>query len=86
MFVTKHTERYLLNMSHPEMDALRRVFAAGMLVLEGEDGDGLWSNYTKGERITIGRWQRRDPLELVTGPRAITRRRRRRQAALSSVA
>lgn len=89
MFITKHPNRYLLNMSHPEMDALRRVIAAGMLVLEGEDGDGLWANYTDSERKIIGRWRRRDPLEL-TGPRAnIKRQRRRRQALkapLSSVA
>ena len=90
MFVTKHPERYLLNMSHPEMDALRRVLSAGMLTLEGEDGDGLWAHYSPSERSIIGRWQRRDPLEL-TGPRAIRKRQRRQKkdavtAPLSSAA
>jgi hypothetical protein len=87
MFVTKHPHRYLLNMSHSEMDALRRVISAGMLLLEGEDGDGLWSTFSPGERMVIGRWQRRDPTQ-PTGPRSVRKRRKRQplKAPLSSVA
>jgi hypothetical protein len=85
MFVTKHPNRYLINMSHGEMDALRRVVNAGILLLEGEDGEGLWSSFSVPERMIVGRWQRRDPLEL-TGPRrqqVEIRRRRKRKAKLS---
>jgi hypothetical protein len=87
MFVTKHPNRYLVNMSHGEMDALRRVISAGMLLLEGEDGDGLWANFSPGEKMVIGRWRRRDPMQ-PTGPRSVKKRRRTQpvKTPLSSVA
>jgi hypothetical protein len=87
MFVVKHPNRYLVNMSHGEMEALRKLINAGMFLLEGEDGDGLWSTLSPGERMVIGRWQRRDPTQ-PTGPRSVRKRRRTQplKTPLSSVA
>jgi hypothetical protein len=68
MFVTKHPNRYLVNMSHDEMHTLRKLINAGFLLLEGEDGDGMWRHFTLAERKVIGHWRRKDPTQ-PTGPR-----------------
>lgn len=68
MFVTKHPSRYLVNMNHREMEVLRKVVDAGLLLLEGEDESGLWATFTQGHKITLGKWGG-NPLAEITGPR-----------------
>ena len=82
MFVTENPNRYLINMSHHEMAAMRKLFNAAFLMLEGEGEEGLWANMSIGEKNAIGRWMRRDPLQ-PTGPR---RQRLAKKKALSPVA
>jgi hypothetical protein len=65
MYVTENPNRYLINLSHNEMAALRKLLNAGFLVLEG---DGLWASFTIAERKAVSRWLRRDPTQ-PTGPR-----------------
>jgi hypothetical protein len=68
IFVIKDPNLYLINTSRTEMEALRKVVNAGLLVLEGEDEDGLWANFTVAERKAVGHWNG-NPLDTVTGPR-----------------
>ena len=45
-----------IEVSENEMSALRKVINAGMLLLEGEDEDGLWADFTSGERKAMSYW------------------------------
>jgi hypothetical protein len=46
-----------IEVSETEMSALRKVIDAGLLTLEGEDEDGLWANFTSGERKAMSYWR-----------------------------
>ena len=45
-----------IEVSENEMSALKKVINAGLLLLEGEDEDGLWADFTSGERKAMAYW------------------------------
>ena len=50
-----------IEVSETEFEALRKVVNAGLLLLEGEDENGLkndlWANFTSGERKAMAYWK-----------------------------